>query len=144
MLHLVSDDPRYRGHVALSLDGRAPVRGQVATSLSRLNLAPAASLGHAPALPHLPGLQGCVRGLVVSRYIYTSIISMLSTYLHRTRISLLSPADPLVTSRHGLGSCAAHPCSGLPCSHEAECVSVWPPSRPRHLCHCAPGYTGRR
>ena len=81
MLHLVSEDPRYRGHVALSLDGRAPVRGQVATSLSRLNLAPAASLGHAPALPHLPGLQGCVRGLLVSRYIYIVYISMLSIYL---------------------------------------------------------------
>ena len=42
--------------MALSLDGGAPVRGQVATSLSRLNLAPAASLGHAPALPLLPGI----------------------------------------------------------------------------------------
>ena len=73
MLHLVSDDPRYRGHVALSLDGRAPVRGQVATSLSRLNLA--------PALPHLPGLQGCVRGLVVSMYISTLSISTYLPYL---------------------------------------------------------------
>ena len=87
MQHLVSADPRYRGHVALSLDGGAPVRGQVATSLSRLNLAPAASLGHAPALPHLPGLQGCVRGLVASRYIYTvniyvSTLSIYLCYLH--------------------------------------------------------------
>ena len=81
MLHLISDDPRYRGHVALSLDGRAPVRGQVATSLSRLNLAPATSLGHAPALPHLPGLQGCVRGLVVSMYISTLSISTYLPYL---------------------------------------------------------------
>ena len=78
--------------MALSLDGGAPVRGQVATSLSRLNLAPAASLGHAPALPHLPGLQGCVRGLVVSRYIYTVNIYV-STYLY-IYVIYISTQDP--------------------------------------------------
>ena len=118
---------RYRGDAILQLDHQHPVTAQAVGSITRLHLGNYSYIGGVPNREGrvTRGLEGCVKDLKFSLQ----------------PVSLVSRAEPLLVSSHGVGECARHPCESSPCKHRGECATVWGEEK-QWSCLCRRGFTG--
>ena len=118
---------RYRGDGILQLDDHDPVTGQAEGSISSLNLGKHSYIGGVPDSKGrvTRGMEGCVKDLKFGLQ----------------SVSLVSTAEPLLVSSHGVGECARHPCRSSPCRHRGECLTLWGEER-QYRCLCRRGFTG--
>ena len=118
---------RYRGDGMLQVDDHEPVTGRAEGSISSLNLGNYSYIGGVPNGEGRvnQGLEGCVKDLKFGLQ----------------PVSLVSTAEPLLVSSHGIGECARHPCKSSPCKHRGECLTLWGEEK-QYSCQCSRGFTG--
>ena len=115
------------GDGILQLDHQDPVTAQAGGSITSLYLGNYSYIGGVPNREGrvTRGLEGCVKDLKFSLQ----------------PVSLVSRAEPLLVSSHGVGECDIHPCESSPCKHRGECVTVWGEQK-QWSCLCRRGFTG--